>query len=224
MNWTFIQKYIFISWPVEISRMTVVISASTKYLISKKIQKLLVNVLSASPSLVIPTTSQQVVHSVAFFRSLWIPFWAVVFKLQRKFELQLLSLWRAGYNAGDGLRFFNIPGSGTHEVLELPFLTRSILRGPVGGCIALIVPCLSYILANLFIELSFILLYEKTLFFFVGYVIDGIKPLSHSSMLFLKLINDTAYLSIYGELGSVTTVVDSVHSQTKVNSRESLKF
>lgn len=124
MNWTFIQKYIFISWPVEISRMTVVISASTMYLISRKIQKLLVNVLSASPSLVIPTTAQQVVHSVAFFRSLWIPFWAVVFKLQRKFELQLLSLWQAGYNAGHGLRFFNIPGSGTHEVLELPYTSN----------------------------------------------------------------------------------------------------
>lgn len=94
------------------------------YLISKKIQKLLVNVLSASPSLVIPTTAQQVVHSVAFFRSLWIPFWAVVFKLQRKFELQLLSLWQAGYNAGDGLRFFNIPGSGTHEVFELPYTSN----------------------------------------------------------------------------------------------------
>lgn len=27
---------------------------------------------------------------------------------------------QAGYNAGDGVRFFNIPGSGTHQVLDLP--------------------------------------------------------------------------------------------------------
>ena len=222
MNWTFIQKYIFISWPVEISRMTVVISASTMYLISKKIQKLLVNVLSASPSLVIPTTAQQVVHSVAFFRSLWIPFWAVVFKLQRKFELQLLSLWQAGYNAGDGLRFFNIPGSGTHEVLELPY-TSNIERP--GRWMYRVDSTLFILYFSKFIHR--IIVYpplRKDIIFFLGYVIDGIKPLSHSSMLFLKLINYTAYLSINGELGSVTTVVDSIHSQTKVNSRESLKF
>ena len=39
-----------------------------------------------------------------------------------------------------------------------------------------------------------------------------------------KIDQLSAYLSIYRELGSVTTMVDSIHSQTKVNSRESLKF
>ena len=27
--------------------------------------------------------------------------------------------WQAGFNGGDGLRYFNIPGSGTHQVLDL---------------------------------------------------------------------------------------------------------
>ena len=28
--------------------------------------------------------------------------------------------WQAGFNAGDGIRYFNIPGSRTHEVINLP--------------------------------------------------------------------------------------------------------
>ena len=52
-----------------------------------------------------------------------------MFKLKQKFELQFLFLWQAGYNAGDGLRFFNIPGSGTHEVLELPYTSNIEMPG-----------------------------------------------------------------------------------------------
>ena len=37
-------------------------------------------------------------------------------------------LWQAGFNAGDGIRYFNIPGSRTHEVTNLP--TQSNIGNP----------------------------------------------------------------------------------------------
>ena len=36
--------------------------------------------------------------------------------------------WQAGFNAGDGIRYFNIPGSRTHEVINLP--TQSNVGNP----------------------------------------------------------------------------------------------
>ena len=32
----------------------------------------------------------------------------------------VLSLTQAGFNAGDGIRFFNIPGSATDQVIDFP--------------------------------------------------------------------------------------------------------
>ena len=50
--------------------------------------------------------------------------------------------WQAGFNGGDGVRYFNIPGSGTHQVLDLPNQSnvadpgRWLYRidGKAGGC------------------------------------------------------------------------------------------
>jgi len=34
-------------------------------------------------------------------------------------SVQAIQAIQAGFNGGDGLRYFNIPGSGTHQVLDL---------------------------------------------------------------------------------------------------------
>ena len=36
--------------------------------------------------------------------------------------------WQAGFNAGDGIRYFSIPGSRTHQVINLP--TQSNVGNP----------------------------------------------------------------------------------------------
>lgn len=58
----------------------------------------------------------------------------------------------------------------------------------------------------------------------MGHVIDEIKPIESLFKAVFKIDKLQSYLSVYGEWGSVTTMTDSILSQTKVNLRESLEF